>query len=637
MRRVVSVWFPHWCTDRLQRRRSAHPGNAAAFVTALHDGRKRVLAATDRTAAAQGLRPGMAVAQAMALVPELEVTEADPDADADALRRLALWCHALTPLAAPYPPDGLWLDMTGCVHARGEAALLQRLLTRLARDGLQARAAVADTPGAAHAFAHHGPEASTVVPPGMQDQILAPLPIACLRIPPELEASLRRLGFDLVGHLARIPRALLARRFGDLPGLRLDQLHGRVDEPIDAVPPEQPLQRRVTFVEPLLTAESFQGVIPHLVEPLCMEMERQSLGARQLDLLFERIDGHVAAIRVGTARPSRNAAHLVRMLIERLETIDPGLGVEAMRLVAPLAEPLQWEQQEEGGGPPVAQLIDRLVNRLGSNAVYRTAPVESDLPERMTKRAESTAFLDSGAEAALHVMTEPFLSDRASPDNSTPYVMVGPIPTLHAAPIGCGSRRVRPIGGEELDCRRKSGRDEGRTIESLVLRRAQRNHLRLIAQAPCSPKSARAGTSPQHGEKRDLLTQDPPRLPWLPRPNTSSGTGLAAAVPQSFKPWPNRLIAPARLFTPPRPVKALAALPDKPPIAFIWRRRHRIHHAEGPERIFGEWWQTEQEATAIRDYFIVEDEEGQRFWLFRRGNGIDPVSGDLEWFLHGLF
>ena len=38
-----------------------------------------------------------------------------------------------------------------------------------------------------------------------------------------------------------------------------------------------------------------------------------------------------------------------------------------------------------------------------------------------------------------------------------------------------------------------------------------------------------------------------------------------------------------------------------------------------------------------RDYFQVEDENGQRFWLFRKGNGLDASTGDLSWYLHGLF
>lgn len=39
----------------------------------------------------------------------------------------------------------------------------------------------------------------------------------------------------------------------------------------------------------------------------------------------------------------------------------------------------------------------------------------------------------------------------------------------------------------------------------------------------------------------------------------------------------------------------------------------------------------------VRDYFRVEDEEGGRYWVFRRGDGVDANTGDLSWWLHGVF
>jgi protein ImuB len=102
--------------------------------------------------------------------------------------------------------------------------------------------------------------------------------------------------------------------------------------------------------------------------------------------------------------------------------------------------------------------------------------------------------------------------------------------------------------------------------------------------------------------------------------------------------WPKNLPRPGRLLRPPQPIEALAMLPDDPPAQFVWRRhRHRIRHADGPERIGGEWWASDRERSAIRDYWQVEDEDGRRFWLFRSGDAIDPATGDLRWFLHGFF
>ena len=102
--------------------------------------------------------------------------------------------------------------------------------------------------------------------------------------------------------------------------------------------------------------------------------------------------------------------------------------------------------------------------------------------------------------------------------------------------------------------------------------------------------------------------------------------------------WPEDWPRPVRLLDPPQPVEAMALLPDHPPVAFTWRRvRHRVRHADGPERIAGEWWKRDREWSALRDYFRVEDEDGRRFWLFRRGNGRDGETGDMRWFLRGFF
>jgi len=130
MRRVVSVWLPHWATDRL-RRSGAMPSQP--MMTTLHDGRRRVIGAADGAAQALGLQPGVALARATAVVSGLTVMEAKPEADAAVLHRLAVWCRRCTPLAAPDPPDGLWLDITGAAHLFGGKAALANELVPLHR------------------------------------------------------------------------------------------------------------------------------------------------------------------------------------------------------------------------------------------------------------------------------------------------------------------------------------------------------------------------------------------------------------------------------------------------------------------------------------------------------------------------
>ena len=95
---------------------------------------------------------------------------------------------------------------------------------------------------------------------------------------------------------------------------------------------------------------------------------------------------------------------------------------------------------------------------------------------------------------------------------------------------------------------------------------------------------------------------------------------------------------PTRLLGRPEPLHdVLALLPDHPPRRFSWRGRlHRVVAGDGPERIVGEWWRRDAEMGAVRDYFLVEDDAGGRYWVFRRGDGLDPGTGDLGWWVHGL-
>ncbi|MBE7210507.1 MAG: DNA polymerase Y family protein [Gluconacetobacter diazotrophicus] len=510
MRRVVSLWLPFWPTDRLRRRLwNALPAEVP-LVTRVHDGRRLVVGAGCARARQLGLDPGMPLAHAQALVPGLVIADAVPEEDALALARLAAWCLDLSPVTAADPPDGVWIDLSGCAHLHGgERAALAALSAQLRRLGFAVRAAVADTPGAAHALARHAARPCLVSGPGKHPDALASLPVAALRIPADTAAVLRRLGLELIGQLAAAPRAPLARRFGSALLLRLDQALGRAPEPIVPVLPPGLVEARRVFAEPVLTPEAFAAAIRLLVEDICRALEARGQGARRLDLLFERVDALVWTLRVGTARPVRDPPHLCRLLVERLAEVDPGLGVESMRLVVGLCETLSWEQAaaaaggtgtERGSGADLSRLVDRLANRFGADSIRRLELAESDVPERSE----------------------------------------------------------RPVPG--------------------------------------------------------------------------TATVPAARIPLS--PWPR----PVRLLRRPEPVAALAALPDHPPRAFTWRgARHLVQHADGPERVTGEWWRRDAELWAVRDYWIVETGDGRRFWLFRQGDGQDEATGSRSWFLHGFF
>ena len=75
------------------------------------------------------------------------------------------------------------------------------------------------------------------------------------------------------------------------------------------------------------------------------------------------------AIRVGTAQPVRDVKRLTQLLCDKIEKVDPGFGIEIMRLAATAAEPFATRQMisslVEDPEPDVSGLIDILSNRVG--------------------------------------------------------------------------------------------------------------------------------------------------------------------------------------------------------------------------------------------------------------------------------
>jgi protein ImuB len=393
------LWLPRWPIDRLRlsnRRNSGWPAETIPFATVADAAGRRLLAAVNPVATAAGLAPGMPLADALSFFPGLTTAAAEPAEDAAALRRLAEWCGRYSPWTAPDGTDGVRIEITGSAHLwGGEAALAADLAARLDHRHITGRITIADTLGAAWAtarFAETGQE-PVILPTGDCRAALAPLPIEALRLDPAAVQGLRRVGLKRVGDLYAMPRVALARRFGEMVTRRLDQAQGDLPEPISPLC-ETPIRRaRLSFAEPITDPADLLCATERLLTDLVLRLAREAMGARRLDLAFHRVDGRVERIRLGTARPSRDPRHLTGLFKERLDTVDPGLGVEDMILAAFAVEPLPAEQinmaghqTREGMGGGVAPLLDRLGNRLGLAAVSRIEARESHIPERTSVR-----------------------------------------------------------------------------------------------------------------------------------------------------------------------------------------------------------------------------------------------------------
>jgi protein ImuB len=522
MSRIVSVWLKAWPIARLLLSQSSAaqaepverqlplvlvaPGTGGARVTAFN-----------HLAWVGGIRRGELLSNARSKVRDLQARDADPAADADALRKLALWGLRYAPIVAPWDDrsgaDGFFLDISGCAHLfGGEQALLSDMAERLRKFGLEPRLAIADTAGASWALARYGDADRIIVRPGAHAEALADRPIAALRLSTEVQSLLRRLGFRHIRQLMHQPRAPFATRFaGDLL-LRLDQALGREPEPLVPVAPPPRYRIQATFLEPIVSQDHILEGVARLLQQLSARLAQDEVGVRVLRLLLFRVDGHVASLQVGLASPSRDDRHFSRLIGLRLERLDSGLeiafGFEAAAVHVLLAEPLPARQRELGinaqqSNPDcLAQLIDRLQHRLGSHAVRRLHAQHSHIPEYADEARPATVGVreDASEVAGIHAPTA-------------------------------------------------------------------RRPLLLLAQ--------------------------------------------------------------------PEPAHIIALLPEGPPRQFHWRGiAHQVTGAEGPERIAPEWWR--RDAVPERDYYVVEDSNGRRFWLYREG-AYGGSASSPKWFVHGVF
>ena len=389
----------------------------------------QLVGAVTEAARAAGARPGMRLTDARALDPGLVAVPADGAGDRALVERLARWASRWSPLVEVDPSTalgtgadgpstvlgtGLRLDVSGVAHLfGGEAGLVADIETRFATLGLTARVAVAATAGAAWGLARFGTGQR-----GDGLEALAPLPVAALRLPPNVVRTLERLGLKTIGALVGVPRRSLARRFreADNPLDALDRMLGRTPEPLTAAPIDPPPRSVLRLAEPVADPSAAAQALVLLVPELVRQLEARRLGARRLVLAGYRVDGAVEVAAAACAIATREPEHLLRLLAGKIDGLDPGFGFDAFALEASWAEPLDPAQDGLVGGPPpaieIARLVDRLSVKLGADKVRRPVARASHVPERASGWANATSLRGAKSDVAMTTLRPQRLLDR---------------------------------------------------------------------------------------------------------------------------------------------------------------------------------------------------------------------------------
>ena len=406
---------------------------ATPLATWAKIGSAQQIVAVDAAALRAGLRPGMALASARAMRPELELHQAEPQAEAELLAAIADWLRRFTPLAAADAPDGAMLDIGGCAHLfGGEEATIGAIERGLFAQGFAARSAIAPNPALAWALARFS---STRM---LADddhagaaKILRTLPVAALRVSGEIVAGLRIAGLTRVGDLLTRPRSPLAARFGAGLISRLDAIVGAGRDPISPRFEAAPYMAERRFAEGLARREDIECVLSDLSRDLCAMLERHGERARKIVASFFRVDGATRHIEATTSRPQRDARALMRLLRERIEALgedglDTGYGFDVIRLAAVAVEgaasappaDLAGARANESDARAFSDLIDRLGARFGTRRVQRLVFHDTHVPE-FAGQTQPAGFARAPVPQNLILRSDP--KDRVSKDGRNPH------------------------------------------------------------------------------------------------------------------------------------------------------------------------------------------------------------------------
>lgn len=354
----------------------------------MKDKNRFALAAVNNAARKAGLTPGLALADARARIPSLDVAQADEAADAKLLDSVGAWAERFTPVVVLDPPDGLFLDIAGSAHLfGGDAKLRAQIEWRLHAQGLHARIAIAETPGAAWALARYAQDTSSA---GKDlPAALGPLPIAALRLDAKAEDFLLRLGLRRIEQIVNAPRNSFTARAGERALLRLDQALGRAREALNPRRPPAPIFSDRRFLEPLVSETAILIALENAVAEIDGVLETLGAGATRFALDVFPVSGESKRVSIALSRPARDASLLLRLFREKFNALTGPLcdefGIEAIRLSALELTRLEeradaWIETQDVARD-MHPLVDAVSARLGADAALRPEARAEHLPE----------------------------------------------------------------------------------------------------------------------------------------------------------------------------------------------------------------------------------------------------------------
>lgn len=342
-------------------------------------------------AEASGVRPGIALGEALARCPSLVLVPPDPAGVADRWERLLVRLESIGAAVEPERPGLACFSARGLLRLHGGS--LERVLEAARRALRQpARLGVGPSRFCALAAATRARVRRPAVVAGGQAEAaayLAALPVALLRgrrETAELSEPLARLGIATLGELAALPRAAVADRFG-APGLLAHELAcGRDGELTPRQAPEQ-LFEELELPEALSGAQ-LDRALRLLIDRLLARRERRGRMLRTVVLSAALVEGGTWRERVPFREALADPLRMRLALAQRLELLPA--PAERLRLAVERFGPPASDQRsllDEAAAARRARLREAVRQAraaAGPDAALRVLAVDPDsrVPER---------------------------------------------------------------------------------------------------------------------------------------------------------------------------------------------------------------------------------------------------------------
>lgn len=311
----------------------------------------------------------------------------------EALASLAAWAGRFTPSVSLEGDCGLLLEVaTSLKLFGGLRAIFEAMRTDLAAMGYTAQLACAPTARAAWWLARSGTQRAI----GRIDSVepaIAALPIELLDCGDKPLATLRGVGVRTIGEVLALPRAGLARRFGQAFLDELDRALGKLAEPRDVFVPLLHFRARLELVAETSEADRLAHAAERLLVQLGGFLAARTGAISGFTLTLVHRDKRATAVPIGLVAPSRDSKHFMLLLRERLGRVplaEPvrALVVSAEDIVALDGANLPLLCDDTRAVSQWPQLVERLRARLGADNVHGLALAADHRPERASCTCE---------------------------------------------------------------------------------------------------------------------------------------------------------------------------------------------------------------------------------------------------------